>query len=139
MARLARGLALLLVAALALGAVPPARAAGEAWLLGRWELIRSPDGDKKDWLEFAADGRLTTITPDGRRLAGRYVDTGREVQLQLQDRHRGHPDHAHLRARQGAALRSLRPDRAHRGLREAALTAGSARRIRKLKRRSSSC
>lgn len=82
MARLARGLALLLLAMLALGAVPPARAADDGgWLLGRWELTRSPDGDKKDWLEFAPDGRMTTITPDGRRLPGRYVDTGREVQL----------------------------------------------------------
>jgi hypothetical protein len=82
MARLVRGLALLVLAALAHGAVTPARAADEGWLLGRWELVRSPDGDKKDWLEFAADGRVTTITPDGRRLPGRYVDTGREVQLQ---------------------------------------------------------
>ena len=64
MARLVRGLALLVLAALAHGAVTPARAADEGWLLGRWELVRSPDGDKKDWLEFAADGRMTTITPD---------------------------------------------------------------------------
>lgn len=81
MGRLGRGLALFLVAAVTLGAVPPAHAADQAWLLGRWELIRSPDGDKKDWLEFAPDGRMTTITPDGRRLPGRYVDTGREIQL----------------------------------------------------------
>jgi hypothetical protein len=83
MARLVRGLALLLVGALAYGAVPPAGAADDdAWLLGRWELIRSPDGDKKDSLEFAPDGGVTTIMPDGRRLPGRYVNTGREVQLQ---------------------------------------------------------
>jgi hypothetical protein len=129
MTRLVHVLALLLVAALALGAVAPVLATDEDWLLGRWELIRSPDGDKKDWLEFAPDGRMTTITPDGRRMPGRYVD-------------RRHPDHAHLRARQGAALRPLRPDRQDRGLREAdaALTGGlQARRIRKLKRRSSSC
>lgn len=81
MGRLARGLALFLVAAVTLGAVPPAHAGDEAWLLGRWELIRSPDGDKKDWLEFAPDGRMTTVTPDGRRLPGRYVDTGREIHL----------------------------------------------------------
>ena len=81
MARLARGLALLLVLALGLSPVAPARAADDAWLLGRWELMRSPDGDRKDWLEFAPDGRMTTITSDGRRLGGQYAVTGSEVQL----------------------------------------------------------
>lgn len=79
MARLARGVALLL--ALALGLVAPARAADDAWLLGRWEMMRSPDGDRKDWLEFAPDGRMTTITSDGRRLGGQYSVAGQEVQL----------------------------------------------------------
>jgi len=79
MARLARGLALLLALALAVGAAAPARA--DEWLLGRWELVRSPEGDKKDWLEFAPDGRMTSITPDGRRLGGQYAVTEREVQL----------------------------------------------------------
>ena len=79
MARLARGLALLV--ALALAATALAHAEDNGWLLGRWELVRSPDGDKKDWLEFAADGRMTTITPDGRRLGGQYAVTGSEVQL----------------------------------------------------------
>jgi uncharacterized protein (TIGR03066 family) len=81
MARLARGLGLLLALALALGGAAPARAADDGWLLGRWELVRSPDGDKKDWLEFAPDGRMTTITPDGRRLGGQYSVAGQEVQL----------------------------------------------------------
>ena len=81
MARLGRGAALLLALALALGAAAPARAEDNGWLLGRWELVRSPDGDKKDWLEFAADGRMTSITPDGRRLGGQYVVTEREVRL----------------------------------------------------------
>jgi len=81
MARLARGLALLLVLALGLSPVAPARAADDAWLLGRWELMRSPDGDRKDWLEFAPDGRMTTITSDGRRLGGQYSVAGQEVQL----------------------------------------------------------
>jgi len=80
MARLARGLALFLALALAVGAAAPARAADE-WLLGRWELVRSPEGDKKDWLEFAPDDRMTSITPDGRRLGGRYAVTESEVQL----------------------------------------------------------
>lgn len=79
MARLARGVALLL--ALALGLAAPARAADDAWLLGRWEMMRSPDGDRKDWLEFAPDGRMTTITSDGRRLGGQYSVAGQEVQL----------------------------------------------------------
>ena len=81
MTRLGRGVALLLALALALGAAAPARAEDNGWLLGRWELVRSPDGDKKDWLEFAADGRMTSITPDGRRLGGQYAVTGSEVQL----------------------------------------------------------
>jgi len=81
MARLARGLALLLVGALALGSAVAARAADDAWLLGRWELTRSPDGDRKDWFEFAPDGRMTSITSDGRRLGGQYSVAGQEVQL----------------------------------------------------------
>ncbi len=81
MARLVRGLALLLALASALGVAAPARAADDAWLLGRWERIRSPDGDRKDWLEFAPDGRMTSITPDGRRLDGRYAIAGHAIQL----------------------------------------------------------
>ena len=81
MARLARGVAVLLALALGLSLVAPARAADDAWLLGRWELMRSPDGDRKDWLEFAPDGRMTTITSDGRRLGGQYSVAGQEVQL----------------------------------------------------------
>jgi uncharacterized protein (TIGR03066 family) len=80
-ARLGRGVALLLaLALLGLGVGAPA-VADEAWLLGRWELVRSPDGDKKDWLEFAPDGRMTSITSDGRRLGGQYSVAGQEVQL----------------------------------------------------------
>ena len=81
MTRLGRGVALLLAVALALGAAAPARAADDAWLLGRWELVHSPDGDPTDWLEFAADGRMTTITPSLKRFGGQYAVTGREVQL----------------------------------------------------------
>lgn len=81
MAHLARGLVLLLVAALALDPAVPARAGDDAWLLGRWELTRSPEGDKKDWLEFAPDGRMTSITSDGRRLGGQYSLGGYEVLL----------------------------------------------------------
>jgi len=81
MARLAGGLTLLVALAVMLGSVTAARGEDNGWLLGRWELVRSPEGDKKDWLEFAADGRMTSITPDGRRLGGQYAVTGREVQL----------------------------------------------------------
>jgi hypothetical protein len=81
MPRPARGTALLLALALALVAVASARAADEAWLLGRWELVHAPDGDAKDWLEFAGDGRMTSIASDGRRAGGMYVTGGQEVQL----------------------------------------------------------
>ena len=81
MARLGCGVAVFLALVLALGSAAPARAADDAWLLGRWELIRSPDGDKTDWLEFAPDGRMTSITSDGRRLGGQYAVAGQEVQL----------------------------------------------------------
>ena len=107
MARLVRGLRSR-ARALAHGAVPPARAADGRVAAGRWELVRSPDGDKTDWLEFAPDGRMTTITTDGRRLAGRYVDTGREVQLNYKIGTEGilitltyGPDKAQLYARSG--------------------------------------
>jgi len=80
MARLARGLALVLVLGVALAATA-ARAADEEWLLGRWELVHSPDGDPTDRLEFAADGRVTVIAPNLKRLGGRYEVTGREVLL----------------------------------------------------------
>ena len=81
MSRRGRVVTVLLVLALALGAAAPARAGDDAWLLGRWELIRSPDGERKDWLEFASDGRMTSITSDGRRLGGQYSVAGQEVQL----------------------------------------------------------
>ena len=74
-----RGLTLL-VFVMALG-VAPAGATDEDWLLGRWELVHSPDRDPTDWLEFAPDGRMTTISPSLKRFGGRYVVTGREVQL----------------------------------------------------------
>ena len=77
----ARGVALLVALGLALGLAPAAPAADETWLLGRWELVHSPDGDPKDWLEFTADGRMTSIAPDGRRSAGRWFATGQTVQL----------------------------------------------------------
>jgi uncharacterized protein (TIGR03066 family) len=80
MMRLGRGLALALVLGVAVAA-PAARAADDGWLLGRWELVHSPDGDPTDRLEFAPDGGMTVITPNLKRLGGRYEVTGREVLL----------------------------------------------------------
>lgn len=69
------------LAATLAGGVPAASAADNAWLLGRWELVRDDDGSPKDWLEFAGDGRVFLIKPNGERLAGRYVTAGTGVQL----------------------------------------------------------
>jgi len=108
MARLGRGGALLLAFALGFSAAAPARAADDVWLLGRWELVHSPDGDRKDWLEFGSDGRMTSITSDGRRLGGQYAVTGREVQLNYKAGNESvlitltyGPDRAQLYARSG--------------------------------------
>jgi uncharacterized protein (DUF2147 family) len=73
------GLAMALALVLALAAT--AGAADQAWLLGRWEMIRDPDGNPTDWLEFATDGRVASIKPSGQRVSGRYVATEAEVQL----------------------------------------------------------
>lgn len=63
--------------------VGPARAwaADDGWLLGRWELVRDPDGSPKDWLEFTPDGRVVAIKSDGQRFGGRYVASETAVQL----------------------------------------------------------
>jgi hypothetical protein len=69
----------LLAALLVLVAPLPATGADHAWLVGRWQLTHAPDGDPKDWVEFTADGRTVSISPAGRRTAGTYVVTDREV------------------------------------------------------------
>jgi hypothetical protein len=77
-----RGLVTVAMLALVLGMGPaPVGAADDGWILGRWELIRDPDGSPKDWLEFAADGRVVAIKPDGQRFGGRYIASESAVQL----------------------------------------------------------
>jgi hypothetical protein len=56
-------------------------ATDQAWLLGRWEMTRDPDGGPKDWLEFANDGHVTSTKPDGQRVSGRYVASEAAVQM----------------------------------------------------------
>ena len=56
-------------------------AADIAWLLGKWELSYESDNNPKDWLEFAADGKTFGITPEGRRIPGRY--TLKESQIEV--------------------------------------------------------
>jgi len=73
-----------IVAMLALALVGGAAevwAADYAWLVGRWELIRDPDGSPKDWLEFAHDGGVVLVKPNGQRLGGRYDASDTDVQL----------------------------------------------------------
>jgi hypothetical protein len=79
MARSGRAAAFALALLVLFAAVAPATEDG--WILGRWELIRDPDGNPKDWLEFATDGRMTTIAASGQRFHGQYAVTGSEVLL----------------------------------------------------------
>jgi len=71
------GLALLLGTALAWAT--PARAADDQWVVGKWALSYDPDGAKKDWLEFKANGDVISIFPDGDRVLGMYIVTPKGV------------------------------------------------------------
>jgi len=73
--RLTLALVLLLILA------APAWAADPAWLLGRWELRRDPDGGSQDWIEFAGDGKVAVAKRDGRRFTGRYHASDEAVQI----------------------------------------------------------
>ena len=54
-------------------------AASEGWVIGKWELVYDPDGARKDWLEFAANGDAVNIWPDGERVPGMYIVTPQGV------------------------------------------------------------
>jgi len=76
-----RRLRVALALALLLLPVTPAWAADPAWLLGRWELLRDPDGGAQDWIEFARDGQVAVAKRNGRRFTGRYQASEAEVQI----------------------------------------------------------
>jgi hypothetical protein len=58
-----------------------ATAADNDWLVGKWELTYDSDNGLKDWLEFTADGKTYGITPDGRRIPGRYAIKGSQIEI----------------------------------------------------------
>lgn len=47
----------------------------ESWLHGKWELSYDPDGAKKDYLEFQANGDAWSIGPNG-KVPGIYIVDG---------------------------------------------------------------
>jgi hypothetical protein len=49
------------------------------WLIGRWVVAHDPEGRPGDTLEFAADGDVVNVWPDGTRTEGIYVLTERGV------------------------------------------------------------
>jgi hypothetical protein len=62
-----------------LGAAYPAQSSeDEAWLYGKWELSYDPDGAKKDYLEFLANGDAWSIGPNG-KVQGIYIVDGDSV------------------------------------------------------------
>jgi hypothetical protein len=71
---LATGLALTLLLA-------SASPADQVWLLGRWEMVRDPDGGPKNWLEFGPDGTVVSIKSGGERMTGRYIASEAEVKV----------------------------------------------------------
>lgn len=50
----------------------PTDTSSEAWLIGKWELYYDPDGGKKDFIEFTADGDAISRGPLG-KLEGFYL------------------------------------------------------------------
>jgi len=67
--------------ALLLLAAAPVPAADQAWLVGRWELLRDPDGGAQDWLEFNREGQVAMAKRNGQRYTGRYHASDDAVQI----------------------------------------------------------
>lgn len=64
-----------MVLLLSLGSLlqPWEAAAGNEWLVGRWELFKDPDKQPKDYLEFTQDGKLLVYDADKKlRYDGAY-------------------------------------------------------------------
>ncbi len=59
----------------------PASSADHQWLVGTWELTRDPDGHRKDWMEFKADGQTISISAEGRRVPGVYTVSDGAIDL----------------------------------------------------------
>jgi hypothetical protein len=59
----------------------PVFADDQSWLVGKWEMSYDPDGNAKDWLQFSADGKVTSISSSGAGPVGSYVVIGNQVQM----------------------------------------------------------
>ena len=76
-----RRLVVALAVALLVLPAAAARAAEPGWLLGRWELLRDPDGGAQDSLEFIREGQVALARRGGPRYTGRYYASDVEVQI----------------------------------------------------------
>lgn len=71
-----------LVSTLFVASVCGSAIAAEAdWVVGRWEMVQDPDGNSKDWMEFSADGKATSISPQGQRTLGSYSISPQSVDI----------------------------------------------------------
>ena len=66
---------------LLMGCAATVFAAENDWLIGKWELVFDSANTPKDWLEFGAEGKATSITPDGRRIPGRFSVTEKQINV----------------------------------------------------------
>jgi hypothetical protein len=79
--RLRRRIVAIAVALVVIVAAAPTRAADPTWLLGRWDLLRDPDGGAQDSMEFSRDGQVALARRGGARYTGRYHASDAEVQI----------------------------------------------------------
>jgi len=79
--RLRRAVIGIAVALAVIVAAAPAPAADPTWLLGRWELLRDPNGGAQDSLEFSREGQVALARRGGPRYTGRYQASDVEVQI----------------------------------------------------------